>query len=281
MALLYIDTNIFLDFYQASTDRLEVFSEIEARADLIVLPRQTIDEFHRNRIARLESLAAQIEKNSITQIYTTAVVQAFPEFEEWKKHREGLGKSVKAIVSHLKNWVNNPSSDQVLMAFERIVEKACVLEMSDEAFNRANRRKLLGNPPTSPDKHSIGDEVIWEVLMEHVSGDLIMVTRDKNLLKNQSLMKEEFLVAGKRQLVAVVGRLNQAFERLSVPSEKIEKIEIALEDSRQRAAEQILVVPDVCPHCRLTLVECGFEGSDGDEAWWLECPKCDFIFWGR
>ena len=37
----------------------------------------------------------------------------------------------------------------------------------------ANNRKLLGNPPTSPDKHTIGDEIIWEMILENIKDDYI------------------------------------------------------------------------------------------------------------
>jgi hypothetical protein len=37
---------------------------------------------------------------------------------------------------------------------------------------------LLGNPPSSPDKITIGDEVIWELLLAKLREDLIVVTGD-------------------------------------------------------------------------------------------------------
>jgi predicted nucleic acid-binding protein len=51
MTRIYIDTNVFLDFYQSATDRMAVFQQLFERVDCIILPEQTVKEFRRNRAA--------------------------------------------------------------------------------------------------------------------------------------------------------------------------------------------------------------------------------------
>jgi rRNA-processing protein FCF1 len=71
MAQVYIDTNVFLDFYQAATDRIAVFAEIVGRATRIVMPEQSIVEFYRNRAGRLAELARKIADAPPPSLFTS------------------------------------------------------------------------------------------------------------------------------------------------------------------------------------------------------------------
>jgi hypothetical protein len=71
MTVLYIDINMFIDFYQSVTDRLKVFGELTQRADKVILPEQTIREFRRNRIYCLARLAKNIETKPVVSLFTS------------------------------------------------------------------------------------------------------------------------------------------------------------------------------------------------------------------
>ena len=192
MAKIYIDTNIFLDFYQASMDRLNVFEEIKKFSSDIILTEQTINEFSRNRSARLNNLANSIEKETTIKIYTTAIVQSLPDFSKWsevKKEAEGLAKKIS---KQLYSLATDISLDPVNTAFEDLVRVTTIYPITQKNIFDANNRKLLGNPPTSPDKHTIGDEIIWEMILENIKDDLIIVSRDKTISQNFSILKTEF-----------------------------------------------------------------------------------------
>ncbi|RYE56462.1 MAG: hypothetical protein EOP20_08870, partial [Hyphomicrobiales bacterium] len=192
MARLYIDTNVFLDFYQASTDRLVVFDEILGRSKNVLLTEQTVNEFRRNRISRLTQLAENIRKGPHPQVYTTAVVQSLPGFNEWVKAKDVAKKAAQEISDELVSWVTKEESDPVLAAFEKLVGATKVIAIEDSLIERARRRKILGQPPTSPDKHTIGDELIWESLLTWKDDDLAVVTRDRSFLDNGAILKREF-----------------------------------------------------------------------------------------
>ena len=133
----------------------------------------------------------------------------------------------------------------------------------------------MGDPPTSPDKHTVGDEVIWETLLALCGNDLIIVSRDRTFLDNESLLRSEFNIDGKRRLLAVTDRLGHALElagKPSIPIEKAEKEQIQREADARKALET-----GRCPKCDVEMDEEGYEGGEGDQAWWLTCPTCNFI----
>jgi hypothetical protein len=95
MAKIYIDTNVFPDFYQAGNDRLKVFAELVERADSIILTEQTLREFRRNRSKRLSAQAKMLEDRFIVANHTTSVVQELPQFSDWQKRVSHLIKIPK------------------------------------------------------------------------------------------------------------------------------------------------------------------------------------------
>ncbi len=271
MARIYIDTNVFLDFYQAATDRLAAFHELVDKAANVVLSEQTIREFRRNRSARLSNLAREIESAKPGSVFTTAVVQEIPAFKEWVKAREQAKECAKAISQQLLAWLHDEKSDPVLAEFEKLIAKASVFATTPQAVDRAKLRKALGEPPTSPDKHTIGDELIWETILEQCKQDLILVSRDRTFLDNADLLKKEFEAAGNRRLVKVTASLREAFKDIGETAARIAKAEESIE--AHHAAKEAIETGN-CPKCHTEMEEDGYEGSDGDEAWWLYCPKC-------
>jgi hypothetical protein len=121
----------------------------------------------------------------------------------------------------------------------------------------------------------VGDEVIWETLLALCGNDLIVVSRDRTFLDNETLLKSEFDTDGKRRLLAVTDSLGHALKlvgRPSTPIELAENEEIQREADARKALET-----GACPRCNVEMAGEGYEGGDGDSAWWLTCPKCKLI----
>lgn len=275
MLLAYIDTNVFLDFYQSSTDRLAVFEDILARAGNVLLTQQTVEEFRRNRVARLTQLASAVRKGPHGQIHTTAVVQALPGFQDWVKARDATQAAALEIAKDLTSWVHDEQSDPVLIAFEKLVAGARNIPTSFDLVSKAKTRKLLGSPPTSPDKHTIGDELNWECLLTWTGSDIVIVTRDKTYLDNQAILKREFGVATGHHLALVTDSLSLGLEKIGLASEKIKEAEKKLP---AKVDDESFPTEGKCPSCGGELEEEGYDGSDGDSAWWLYCTNCRKTF---
>lgn len=224
MISIYIDTNVFLDFYQSPTDRMQIFKDIRDRVDCIVVPEQTKKEFARNRAARLIQLAKKVLMSAKVNIYTTAIVRDVPNFAKWVEAQDAFKSNAEIIAKQLQTWAGDESSDPVYQEFVKLTLNGTTMSTSDAAIAKAQVRKLLGEPPTSPDKHTIGDEVIWETLLENCQNDLIIVSRDSTFLDNESLLRQEF-ENGERRLLLVTKKLGEALKRVGKPSTAIEDAE--------------------------------------------------------
>ncbi|NOJ92291.1 DUF4935 domain-containing protein [Corallococcus coralloides] len=271
MARVYIDTNIFLDFYQSAADRIKVFDALAERASSLITTEQTINEFHRNREARLVSLIDKFEKSVSIAPYTTSLIQALPEFKAVVDARDGLKKKANAVVERLRAMLLSEGDDLVLGKYNSMLAdggEAVIIKTTSDLVAKAQRRKLLGQPPSSPDKHTIGDELIWESLLAGCREDLVIVSRDTTFRSHASVLRAEYRRQLNRDLILVTDKVSEALEKAGSASTVIKEEEKRLAESR---AERSLTL---CEKCGGRLEETGFEGSDGDEAWWLVCTGC-------
>jgi len=236
MTRIYIDTNVFLDFYQSAKYRMAIFQELLARADCIVVPEQTVREFRRNRAARLIKLAELVEESSKINVHTAAIVREMPAFKEWKAARDATKMHARAIVTQLRNWAKDEASDPVYQQFENLYRQGTTMSTPADALGKAQQRKLLGDPPTSPGKHTVGDEIIWETLLAVCNDDLIVVSRDRTFLDNESILRGEFNVEGKRHLLVVTDSLSEALKLVGKPSKEITAAETEIK--QEQAARQ-------------------------------------------
>jgi predicted nucleic acid-binding protein len=55
VASVYVDTNIFLDFYRRSGSSLAVFNDLRKLGHRLLFTEQTIEEFERNRASVISS----------------------------------------------------------------------------------------------------------------------------------------------------------------------------------------------------------------------------------
>ena len=135
MARVYIDTNVFLDFYQSATDRLGVFRELVERADKVVLTEQTVKEFRRNRAARLATLSKETRRSAQVNIFTTSVVRELPQFQAMVEARNTIQALAGQMAHELDGWIANEQSDPVLREFNKLVEGSLVLSTDEEGVS--------------------------------------------------------------------------------------------------------------------------------------------------
>src|SRR5262249_41383177 len=129
--------------------------------------------------------------------------------------------------------------DPVAQKFLALVADPAVvkLPLSDQAIRLAQRRKLLGNPPCSPDKHSVGDEVIWELLIGSLKEDLIIVTKDHTFHDNLSLLREEYQHRTGHRLLLVTEKFSEALKTIGQAPTK-ELIEVEKKEEQRPATRQ-------------------------------------------
>jgi uncharacterized protein with PIN domain len=270
MSKIYVDTNIFIDIYQASTDPVGIVDLVSPYAGYLVLPDQTVREFNRNRLRVLNTLIKQFRESVVVKPWYTSLIKELPQHKDFVTATENFRHKAREIVVALEA-VRDPKVDPVAVKVASLFDDPRITHISVDAdlVSKAHTRKLLGNPPTSPDKYTVGDEVIWEALLANVREDLIIVTRDKTYQQNLQYLALEYLrISGCK--LSVTGTVSEALKQLGqTPPPKLVEQE----------AFPYTVDDDVefCPECGGLLKYDGYEGSDGDEAFWAQCKQCGFF----
>lgn len=219
MSKIYIDTNILVGFYESTQDPIALIDELEAIADQLIVPMQTVSEFGRNRLNVLSRTISEFEKSTKFTPYCTSLIQHQQEFSQLCSKLDEAREFAKQIKRKLESF-QDPNDDPYVRKIGMLFSRKGVqkIEISEAIFKAAQKRKLLGDPPFSSDKHTIGDEVIWESLLAHCEEDLIIVSRDNGFLNYQSILANEFKIAGKRKLIGVIRKLSEALPLIGRPS---------------------------------------------------------------
>lgn len=176
---LFIDTNVYLSFYQHSKDDVRDLDELfhHVFEDRIVLhvPEQVEDEWERNREARLSTAGKEFQKIPLTS--------------EIPRHMQGLAmaKSYVDATNEAKRARDHLIAEAVAKArtFQLDVDKKLGLLFTAAEYHshdpailaRGRMRAELGNPPGKPG--SVGDQYNWEMLLNKLPDeDLYIVTKD-------------------------------------------------------------------------------------------------------
>lgn len=267
MAKIYIDTNVFIDIYQSSSDPVGVVDTIANYAAYLVVPDQTVNEFHRNRVGVLDKLAKDFGRSVDVKPWFSSLIKHLPGFQDLTAAADEFRAKARNILHQIeaaRDPANDPVAEKVTELFSR--SETTRIPLTDDLIGKAHRRKLLGNPPASPDKYTIGDEVIWEALLARVRDDLIVITRDRTFLTNEQILAREFRAATGRELLLVTTKVTEALKKLGeIPPPK-------LVEEEDRISEE-----EKCPQCGARGDFFGYEGSDGDEAAWFECRACGYM----
>lgn len=227
MKKLFIDTNIFLDFYRSNTEKLKVLDELKKNAAHIVFPRQVYNEYKRNRVLMLENILSSIKNSAPKTGFSSSVISDFDEYKEMNRLIKEHGEKSKELQNKIKEMIEEPQKDLVFVKVEEIInlEGVTILEVTDSHIEKARKRQLLGNPPGS-EKFCIGDEIIWECILSGVEDDIVIVSRDNTYVKNSYIIKEEFKDKTGKELLGITDKITDALKTIGeTPDEDITKIE--------------------------------------------------------
>lgn len=176
---VFIDTNIFLNFYHFSDDSLEVLEELIELASpgemTIHLPKQVENELKRNRESKLQFAMTDFKNAKLA----AGVPHHMRGTESARQYDEAIKTAEKAKKVLIANAVSLALSNEldVDKKLSRLFNKATRYAEDDGLYNRALVRMHKGNPPGKPE--SIGDRYIWETLLARVpDGDLFIISKD-------------------------------------------------------------------------------------------------------
>ena len=232
--LLFVDTNILLDFYRARTEAgLSLLRHLEQIADQLIISFQLELEFKKNRhSAILEGMDELKLPPGISRPGLFSDAKAVKAIRTSQKQADARVKKLKA--RYLKALDNPTVNDPVYKACQRLFHKDDSLVLTrDNPIRRTIRRKALrrflhGCPPRKKNDTSMGDAVNWEWMIhcaESHTAELVIVSRDSDygiVYENKSYvndqLRQEFSerVSRKRKIL-LYHKLSDALKHFQIP----------------------------------------------------------------
>lgn len=188
--LLFVDTNVLLDFYRIrksdiSTKYLE---QLEACKDRLILGAQVEMEYKKNRQKVIVESLNSFSGPDWSKLTTPAIVSDFQATKMIDKKRKEIITQHKKVNEKIKNILSDPGKhDPVYQTLQRLFKYDSPLNLSRERKERfairnlARKRFVLGYPPRKSADTSIGDAVNWEWIVQcsiETGKHVVLVTRD-------------------------------------------------------------------------------------------------------
>lgn len=231
--LLFVDANIWLDFYRARTEAaLSLLKHLEAVSAQIIVTHQLEMEFKKNRQAAM--LEGMQELKAPTQIPRPGL---FSDAKAVRGMQAGLKKAetrVRKLKDRMARALEKPTiSDPVFKVCQRIFHKSDDLVLMREDPRRhairrkAFRRFILGYPPRKKTDTSIGDAVNWEWMIACAiarKAALVIVSRDADYgvtFENRSFINDHLRheysdrVSRKREIL-LFSKLSEALKLFKI-----------------------------------------------------------------
>lgn len=209
MYKIFIDTNIILDFYRINNKNSinEILKEIKKYKKYFISTKQSQDEFLRNRDRTITDFIEVLRKQKYT-VHVNNVIATLNSYGEYRDSIIKANNNTRKIIDEMNTLIENPDKDLIYKIYLDLNEIA--YSRTNEIIERAQRRKIIGNPPSSK-KETCGDEIIWETLLEYCNEDLVIVSRDSTFKENYNFLKSEF-EKDKNRTLKVVDSITKAIE---------------------------------------------------------------------
>lgn len=183
MLNVFIDTNIFLDFYSLSErDIEELHKLIKLISDeeiQLILSQNVLDEFYKNRIKKIYATISSMDKANQLPI-PTLLKQYETECSEFRAAQSDLKGKYTILKNKLIEDVKTEqlSADKII---KEIFNVAIIVPIEWEIFHKAQQRYLRRLPPRKNDNNdSMGDALNWETLKYKIkeNEDLHIISGD-------------------------------------------------------------------------------------------------------
>jgi hypothetical protein len=247
--LLFVDTNILLDFYRSQNDAgLSLLGHLHALHDRIVTTFQVEMEFKKNRHNVIaESFRAL--KAPETTISPPAFLKEAKTIEVMKRNQKNTAARIARFKKRIRAVVGNPSlKDPVYQTVQTLFAEPTAYNLHrghpevGTIKRKAWRRFITGCPPRKKSDNSIGDAINWEWILRCIGSankDVVIVSRDGDY--GTAL---DDVVFANFWLAHEVKRINQqrrilVFDRLSAGLKELNvKVSAAEESEEDELAEK-------------------------------------------
>lgn len=238
---VFIDTNVFLSFYHLTNDDLEELRKLKVLLEkgnvVLRLPRQTVDEYRRNRETKIAAALKSLKDQKLN-LQFPALCKDYEEYGSLRELQKEFEKQHSSLVGQISKDIESNSLKADLV-IEELFDKSVPIELSEELVARSQFRMSVGNPPGK--NGSLGDAINWEALLENVpDGEglyLIADDRDYFSVLDENKPKEFLIREWKEKKNA-----NVFFYRRLAPffKEHYPDIMLASELEKEMAVQQLV-----------------------------------------
>jgi predicted nucleic acid-binding protein len=236
-ALIFIDTNILLDFYRIrkSDISLKYLQEMENHKGILILTNQVEMEFRKNRQKVILETITEVNKISAGNLNIPTILFNAKPVDMLKSAQKQIATQQKKIKERIDKLLANPGTqDKVFQTLQKIFKTP-----SDYNLNRDNKKRFairrlalkrfyLGYPPRKKEDNSIGDAINWEWIIDCASRTdkhIILVTRDgdfginygENSYLNDWLQIEFKERISQKRKIILTDKLSKAFKLVEIP----------------------------------------------------------------
>jgi predicted nucleic acid-binding protein len=265
--LIFIDTNVFLDFYRIrnSDISLKYLDLIDKNHDKIIISDQVEMEFKKHRLEIIQESLKALKPPDLNNSVPPAIVSDAEPAKIIEKLKSLAQKQHKKLKDRIHRVLENPSAnDKVYQTLQRLFkDKDSELNLHRENPEKYRIRKLafkrffLGCPPRKKSDTSIGDALNWEWIIKCCKDkykNVIIISRDNDYgihFDNKSLindfLNQEFKDrVSNRKSVTFTNKLSVAFKGISSPEvtkqmETVEK-EIIVEENLSVLSDKKIIL---------------------------------------
>ena len=169
-ALIFIDTNIFLDFYRTHGSVVSgMLEHIDGNRDRIITTLQVEMEYKNNRQSVIMKAIESLKKTQWPPLTIPAFLADAKAAEIIERNRKVANSQTRKLEERLKRVLNNPSyNDIVFQVLQRLFKANGEYHLTrlkkdrQRIYRLARRRMILGYPPKKRDDTSCGDAINWE-----------------------------------------------------------------------------------------------------------------------
>ncbi len=234
-ALVFIDTNILLDFYRVGGTQgdLTILAHIDENHDKIITSDQVAMEFKKNRPKVIADAFKAGLKPPVFDPLPAFLAQS-KQATARKKMKKQLEAQIRTLKKRTQRVLENPArNDLVYKVAQRLFRADTPLNLSRTKAVRLKVRRLarkrfeLGYPPRKDDDTSMGDAVNWEWIVHcatETGNDVVIVSRDtdygiafeKTPILNDWLLQEFRDRTSKQRSITLTRRLSEGFQKADI-----------------------------------------------------------------
>lgn len=255
MGKIIVDTNIFINKITSKPQNVEKFlKELINIRDYIIFTEQQVDELFRNVEYQCDIKIKDKLKEIDDKIIDIKALTSKNTREEALEKNKNIAEEKLKVAERCTNVKN-----QLIEFFEQVETNFEVLKRDETMIHKAHNRKLIGNPPFSKNKGSVGDELIWETILDWGKDDIVIVSDDNTYKDHKLFLTREYKNITGHKMLAVEKALEDAKKHLHLAINQeiaeIEKKEIL--DYRKSLAnmrEQILSISKIIQESNVSQV---------------------------